>query len=58
MQSYIRTLVCVLRMTHSRKYFVSGSDNGVVRIQMAPLPGQLMGNDDDSKYWEVSAVAF
>lgn len=52
MQSYIRTLVCVLRMTHSRKYFVSGSDNGVVRIQMAPLPGQLMGNDDDSKYWE------
>ncbi|XP_073389428.1 cilia- and flagella-associated protein 44 isoform X4 [Physcomitrium patens] len=41
-----------IRMTHSRKYFVSGSDNGVVRIQMAPLPGQLMGNDDDSKYWE------
>ncbi|KAG0579336.1 hypothetical protein KC19_4G091500 [Ceratodon purpureus] len=39
-------------MTHSRKYFVSGSDNGVVRIQQAPAPGQLMGNDDESRYWE------
>lgn len=41
------------RMTHSRKYFVSGSDNGVVRIQEAPVPGQLLGNDDESRYWEV-----
>lgn len=41
------------RMTHSRKYFVSGSDNGVVRIQEAPVPGQLLGNQDESRYWEV-----
>ena len=45
-------------MTHSRKYFVSGSDNGVVRIQQAPAPGQLMGNDDESRYWEVRVVDF
>lgn len=32
---------------------MSGADNGVVRIQQAPAPGQLMGNDDESRYWEV-----
>jgi hypothetical protein len=37
---------------------VSGSDNGVVRIQQAPAPGQLMGNDDESRYWEVRVVDF
>lgn len=48
-----RIFTCIFRMTQSRKYFVSGADNGVVRIQQAPAPGQLMGNDDESRYWEV-----
>ena len=37
---------------------MSGADNGVVRIQQAPAPGQLMGNDDESRYWEVRVVDF
>ncbi|KAH9568465.1 hypothetical protein CY35_03G078300 [Sphagnum magellanicum] len=40
-----------LRYTHSKKYLISGSDNGIVRVQEAPVPGQLQ-MAEKSKYWE------
>jgi hypothetical protein len=39
------------RYTHSKKYLISGSDNGIVRVQEAPVPGQLQ-MAEKSKYWE------
>jgi hypothetical protein len=43
------------RYTHSKKYLISGSDNGIVRVQEAPVPGQLQ-MAEKSKYWEVKSA--
>ena len=41
--------ISCIRYTESTKYIVSGSDNGVVRIQEHIIPGQIQLG---SKYWE------
>ncbi|CAM6106313.1 unnamed protein product [Calypogeia fissa] len=40
------------RYTHSGLYVVSGSDDGMVRVQEAPTPGELQLAVTQSKFWE------